>query len=358
MGQPYVVIMAGGKGERLWPLSTPARPKPFLQFGGQSFLQAAVEQVRPLVPLSRILVAANAAHVELVRAQLPELPAENILAEPEPKGTAACLCLAAAVLQRADPAAVLLALPCDQLVEQRDAYRRLLAAGAEIAADGAFVLFGIPPGGPETGYGYIACAEAQEQAFRIARFVEKPDRETAEAMLDAGNSLWNSGLAAFRLDRFWEKVAACLPEYARLFRPLREAAGRPDPRAVNEVYQELAPCNIEVGLFERIPADCLVLPAPFTWLHVGDWGAIGGLLAADADGNGVHARHVGIDTTGSVIVSSDPDRVVATIGLRDIVIVETPGALLVMDRQRAQETRRILALLAEEAVPAGERSGS
>jgi len=347
--QPYIVIMAGGRGERLWPFSTRSHPKQFLQFNGPSFLQITVAQITEMVPASHIFVVVNQEHAELAAQQLPELPVENILCEPAGRGTAACLAFAAHILEREDPHAVMIALASDLVIPDKAPFQHLLQAGADLAArEEAFVLLGATPTHPATNLGYIGCAEPVDNAqgvpvYRVARFVEKPDAATADALLQTGQYFWNCGIFVWRVDHFWREMAEHLPAYAAAFRSIPAWQHRRElPSLLAEVYSGLTPVTIDYGLIEKSAQHCIALALPFTWHHVGDWEAIGVLLPQDASGNAAQARHVSIDTAGSIIIAENANKIIATIGVEDLVIVDTPDALLVMDKHRAQETRRIL----------------
>jgi len=348
MGQVFAVIMAGGRGERLWPLSTPSRPKQFLPLlSGKSFLQATAERVTSLVGKDGLFVVVPQEYKELVAQEL-SLPREQILVEPEGRNTAPALGLAGLILFARDPKAVMIALPSDHLVTKTEEFQKVLGVAVEVAQKGEhLVTLGIKPDRPATGYGYIRYAElfAEVQGipvYQVERFVEKPDRAKAEAFLEEGCYLWNSGIFVWRVDTFMHGLSQHMPElYAGLLE-LREHLGKPSwEDTLARVYSRLPAISIDYGLMEKAQ-NVLVIPADIGWSDVGDWSAMASLFPQDESGNAVCATHVGIDTENCVIYAEDPERLVATLGLRDLVIVETKEALLILRRDCAQEVRKIL----------------
>ncbi len=347
----YAVIMAGGRGERLWPLSTPERPKQFLALAGdRTMLQETVDRIRPLVPAARTYVVAPKEFAHLVRRQL-DIPEENILVEPVGRNTAPCLGLAAVVLRAKDPQAVMIALPADHVIGDRDRFRTILEAAVKVAARGeCLVTLGIVPDRPATGYGYIRRGELFQEmgegtVYHARGFTEKPDRKTAEEFLASGEYLWNSGMFVWRVDTFLKALAAHMPELHAGLGEIEAHLGQADwARTVARVYAGLPAVSVDYGVMERA-SNVVVIPADIGWSDVGDWSALDAVLSADENGNVVRARHVGIETDGCVIYAENPKRLVATVGLKDLVIVETDQGLLVVRKDRAQDVRRIVDLL-------------
>ena len=348
MAGVFAVVMAGGRGERLWPLSTPARPKQFLPLlSGKSFLLATVERVMPLVGKEGLFVVVPQEYKELVAREL-SLPWEQIIVEPAGRNTAPALGISGLVLSARDPKAVIIALPADHLVAKTEEFQRVLRVAVELAQKGEhLVTLGIKPDRPATGYGYIRYAElfAKVQGipvYRAERFVEKPDRAKAEAFLAEGSYLWNSGIFVWRVDTFMHALSQHMPELYSGLLELREHLGKPSwAEALGCVYPRLPAISIDFGLMEKAQ-NVLVIPADIGWSDVGDWSAISSLLPRDESGNAVRAQHLGIDTENCVIYAEDPGRLVATLGLRDLVVVETKEALLILRRDRTQEVRKIL----------------
>lgn len=348
MPEAYAVIMAGGKGERLWPLSTPARPKQFLRIlDGKSFLQVTVERITSLIPKEKVLVITPKEFVLLVHEDL-DIPEENVIAEPMGRNTAPCAALAALFLAQRDPKAVMVVLPADHVIKNVEQFHLVLSKAIEIASrEDYLVTLGIVPDRPATGYGYIRrgrpFAESSDPAvFHVEKFKEKPDRKTAEKFLAEGGYFWNSGMFVWRVDVFLHALSQHLPALYTTFEELREYLGQPNwDRKLAEVYQKIPAISIDHGLMEKAE-NVLVIPADIGWSDVGDWAALGAFLPQDADGNAVHARHLGIETKGCVIYAEDPDRLVATLGVEDLVIVDTKEALLILPKERAQEVRKLL----------------
>jgi mannose-1-phosphate guanylyltransferase len=286
LSQAYVVIMAGGRGERLWPLSTPERPKQFLGlFGNRTMLQQTVDLVLPLVPLERILIVTSAEHVALVQEQLPELPPGNVVGEPAGRGTAACVALAAFVVQKASARAVMVALPADHIIEDVDGFRQLMGRAIAMAALGNhLVTLGIEPSRPETGYGYIHAPhewigeegpQDVPSAREVNRFTEKPDRETAERFLREGTYYWNSGMFVWRVDTVLEEIRTWMPNLHQAMSGLRSTFGTAEfQEALGEAYAALESASIDRGVMEKC-ARILLLPASgIGWSDVGGWEAL------------------------------------------------------------------------------------
>ncbi|MFQ6116738.1 MAG: mannose-1-phosphate guanylyltransferase [Candidatus Bipolaricaulia bacterium] len=358
----FAVIMAGGRGERLWPLSTQERPKQFLRLlGERTMLQETVERVAPLVSLEHTYVVVGREHVELVSEQLPSLPAENIIVEPLGRGTASCVGLAAVRLAQIDPEGVMLVLPADHVVKDGERFLKLLEDAATIAAGGTYlVTLGVSPDRPATGYGYIQASTPWQRSglavkspvLEVERFTEKPDRRTAERFLAEGDYLWNSGIFIWRVDTILREIEAHMPKLHAALLTIGERIGAPDYEALLErVYREQDVVSIDYGVMEKSDR-VLVLPTgEIGWSDVGDWAALGELLEHDGQGNAIQAHHIGIDTENCVIISPRAEaegRLVATLGLAGLVIVDTDDVLLVMDKDRAQEVKRLIELQAAE----------
>ena len=337
----YGVILAGGGGTRLWPASRRQRPKQFLPLvpGGQTLLQATVERLRAVIPLERILVVTAADQVAHIARAVPELPAENILAEPEARNTAPCIGLAALeVERRAGGEALLAVVPSDQYVSNQTSYAAALTAALAAAGRGLVATIGIPPTRPETGFGYIEVgAQEQAGASLVARFVEKPDRARAAEYLASGRHLWNSGMFFFRAERMLRAVREHMPELSAILEQLRA-----DPSRAAALYPTAPAISIDYGIIERLaPGEVAVVPGDFGWNDVGSWSALHDLGGRDAAGNVGHGETVAVDASGNVLYSSE-GQLVAAIGVHDLVIVATGDAVLVVPRERAQDVKEIV----------------
>ncbi|MBC7220196.1 NTP transferase domain-containing protein [Candidatus Bipolaricaulota bacterium] len=353
----FAVIMAGGRGERLWPLSTRERPKQFLALAGAgTMLQETADRIRPLVPAERMCVVALKEIAHLVREQL-DVPDENILVEPMGRNTAPCLGLAAVVLRAKDPQAVMIALPADHVIRDRDRFLTIMKAAVKVATGGDYlVTLGIVPDRPAAGYGYIRRGElfaksGDLEIYRAERFIEKPDHKTAERFIEEGGYYWNSGMFVWRVDAILKAITEQMPHLSAGLCEINAHLGRASwAEVVERVYRNLPSISIDYGVMERA-SNVLVIPAEIGWSDLGDWSALGAVIPSDSQGNVVRARHVGVETEGSIVYADNPERLVATVGLKDLVIVDTDQGLLVMPKARAQEVRRILELLGKQQGP-------
>ncbi len=341
----YAVIMAGGFGTRFWPRSRRGTPKQFLAISGRrTMLQETMHRLRGIVPERRVFAVASAEHRKLIRAQLPGLPAANVVIEPAARGTAACLALAAEHIARRDPEALMAVFPADHVITQRRAFAQALRRAFDIAAaERCLVTFGIAPTAPETGYGYIEVgaplAGAAPRAYWAARFHEKPDARTAQAYVQAGRFLWNSGMFVWRVDVFFDALARHAPEIARAVR----GGGRAGRAARERLYRRLPVVSIDVALMERAER-IAVVEGDFGWSDVGSWAAMGALWGTDAAGNACQGNAMLIDCRDSVVAARE--RLIALIGVDDLVVVDSPDAVLVCPKSRAQEIRRVVDALA------------
>jgi mannose-1-phosphate guanylyltransferase len=345
----YAIIMAGGSGTRFWPKSRRDRPKQLLRLAGAStMLQQTVARIEPMVARDRVFIVTGADQATATRAQLPDLPAENVIAEPCPRDTAPCVGLAAGIVVKRDPAATMIVMPADHVIEPADAFRATVGAAVSIVEDdpSALVTFGIKPTHPETGYGYIERGVLVETrrgipVYRVVRFKEKPDRAAAERFLTAGNFAWNSGIFVWRAGRILEEIRDHRPQLAKGLEPILQALGTP---AESETLTRLFP------RIERIPIDkavmeharnVMVLEVPYRWSDVGDWRALAGLLECDGAGNATQGAVVARDTTNSIIVSDDGG-LVAALGVDGVVIVHSGKATLVARKDQLDKLKSLV----------------
>jgi mannose-1-phosphate guanylyltransferase len=344
----YAVVMAGGSGTRFWPQSRHAWPKQFLALADKqlSLLQQTVARLSGSIPPERILVVTSERHAEATREQLPTLPPENVLAEPAARNTAPCVAWAAAHVSARSPRAVMAVLPSDPHIQDEVGYRAVLSRALEAASDGGLITIGVSPTRPETGYGYIEVGPTlKEGVHRVTRFVEKPTLERAQGFLHAGNFLWNSGMFFFRADVVLDEFERQLPDLHQFARGSREllARGSSDTEYAKARYAELTSISIDHGIMEKA-RDIRVVPGAFGWFDIGSWTTAYELAAKDDDGNTQHAEAVLLDCERCYVRAGD-GKVIALVGLKDLIVVDTKDALLIMPRERAQDVKRVVELL-------------
>lgn len=339
------LIMAGGRGERFWPKSRKNLPKQFLSLtgDGRTMIQLTVERILPLVDMQDIYISTNRSYKALVREQLPELPEENILCEPVAKNTAPCIGLGAVHITRKYEDAVMFVLPSDHLIKYNAMYLDTLRRASEVAEAGDnLVTLGIMPDYPETGYGYIKFQPDARKgvAFEVERFVEKPDLETAKQYLATEQYLWNSGMFIWRVSTILRSIEKYLPDTYAGLRRIGDAIGAPDEKDVLEKeFSAFKSESIDYGIMEK--ADHIyTLPGSFGWDDVGSWNAVERIQPANEFGNVVHGNAVTVDTKRCIIQGGK--KLIATVGLEDIIIVDTDDALLVCEKGDAGEIKKVL----------------
>lgn len=353
----HTVVMAGGSGTRFWPVSRKALPKQFLTlFGEQSLIQQAVRRCSDLSSADSTWIVTNSVHAVETGRQLPELAADHILIEPCGRNTAPCIAIAAARLLADDPDAVMLVTPADHVITPNEAF----VAAVQRAMDtvqkdpSRLCLFGIVPTRPATGYGYIERGDELavcDRVFNVARFREKPNLETAEEFLAAGNFLWNSGIFVWRADTILAALQQHSPGVTEVLDRFKEHAGTEEwSAAMEREFANMPSISIDYAVLEHSQSVC-VLEAPFTWDDVGSWSALARVHNQDEHGNTVLGRHVGVDTKNSTIFSSG-DHLVTTIALDDCVVVHTEHSTLVAKLDDEAQIKELLAAL--EAAELGE----
>jgi mannose-1-phosphate guanylyltransferase / mannose-6-phosphate isomerase len=356
----YPVIMAGGSGTRFWPLSRQLFPKQLLKIiGDETLIQQTMRRVVTGAPPERVMISTNPPQAESIRVQLSEWKdalKDNFILEPEARNTAPAIALVALELLRRDPDAVMLVVPADHIVKGQKDFDAAVALAAELALQGLLVTFGIKPIRPETGYGYIRPdvrtllgKRGKLKGYRVGRFVEKPNAVKAAQYLRAGDYYWNSGMFVWRAATILEEIRRHQSALARgieqIGRLIEEDAGR---AAIDEEYRRLPSISIDTGVMEKSDKAAMV-PVVFKWSDVGSWGSLDEVAAKDKAGNVVGGRVIDIDSRRSVVYGDR--RVVATIGLNDMVVVDTPDATLVCPKSRAQDVKRIVDILKQQGAP-------
>jgi mannose-1-phosphate guanylyltransferase len=347
----YALVMAGGSGTRLWPYSRSNRPKQFLQLGNShTMLQETITRTLPLIPLEQFFIATGAAYVPLIMEQVPNLPRENMVAEPVGRGTAACIGLAALQMLRRDPAAVMVVLSADHRIANNDCYLNALSLGVTLAEQGHLVVLGLEAKLPHTSYGYIEIGQKLGQkdellAYKVAAFHEKPSATQAQAYVATKRYLWNAGMFVWRADRILQELATYQPElmqYLELIDTyINEQVEDWSDEAVQQ-WSNIEQTSIDVAVMQHTDAG-VVIPAPIGRQDVGDWNAVYEGQNHDVDANVVIGQHVGVATQRTLIYAGQ--RVVTTIGLEDFVVVDTDDAVLICPRDRAQDVKLLVTQL-------------
>ena len=340
--------MAGGSGTRLWPLSRRNYPKQALKLVGEkTMFQYAVERIRPIFPPERIMVVTLAKHAPILMEQVPELPEENFILEPEGRGTAPAIGLAAIHLAKQDPDACMVILTADHYITETTRFCEVLTA-AEKVADGRLVTLGIQPSSASTGFGYIhqGALAGEENGFpfyAVERFTEKPDLATARKMMDSGEYSWNSGMFAWQVKRILKEFQQQMPDfYARLMEVNASLDTSDYQPVIERVWPQVSKETIDYGIMEGA-GDVVVIPVDIGWTDIGSWGSLLDLLPADANANVFVGPHIEIDTKNTMIFGDK--RLVAVMGVEDLVIVDTEDVVMVCSREREQDVKALVELL-------------
>jgi mannose-1-phosphate guanylyltransferase len=342
----YAVIMAGGSGTRLWPVSRRSHSKQSLKLvGDRTMFQHAVDRLAPLYKPEQIYVVTRQDQSALLAAQVPELPSSNFINEPVGRGTAPAIGLAAIHLQQRDPEAVMAVLTADHYIENQGRFRQALEAASALARGGSLVTLGINPTCPSTAFGYIEQGQSggkvhDLQFFQVKRFTEKPRVDVAQKMVASGKYSWNSGMFIWRAGRILEEFEKQMPELYGLLMVVKTALVEGKTKEViAHVWDQVNEQTIDYGVMEHA-RDVVVIPVDIGWTDVGSWASLAELLPADEDGNIFVGPYKEIDTHNTLVFGGK--RLVATIGLKDIVIVDSEDALLVCAKSREQEVREIV----------------
>lgn len=350
----YAVIMAGGSGTRLWPLSLKKCPKQALNLVGErTMLGHAVDRILPLFGPERIIVVTRDEHCAVLAEKTPELPLKSFVLEPAGRGTAPAIGLAAIHLRKKDPDAIMVVLTADHFIKDTVRFREVLSAAAMVAAKGHLVTLGIKPPTASTGFGYIKQGKSIEAAdglpvFAVEKFVEKPDQEKATAMVKSGDYSWNSGMFIWRVDRILEEFKRQMPDFHAQLTMVENALGTSGyEKVIGDIWPGVAKETIDYGIMEGAK-DVAVIPVDIGWTDVGSWGSLFDVLSTDADGNTAVGPHLSIDTHNSLLFGGK--RLIATIGVKDLVIVDTENALLVCPRDREQEVKEIVERLGKQGM--------
>lgn len=347
----HAIIMAGGSGTRFWPASRACKPKQLLSLAGEeTMIEATVKRLDKLAAPERILIVTNRKLIAPIQDCLPSFPAQNSIGEPCKRDTAPCIGLAAALVMRDDPEAIMAVMPSDHVITTDEQFTNALKQGeAIVVADpSCIVTFGIKPSYPAESFGYIERGDELKPAgaFLVKSFKEKPKADLAKQYVAAGNFFWNSGIFIWKAKTIWDALAKNEPEmFAHLDR-IRAAIGKPDYAAVLErEFEAIQGKSIDFAVMEKHP-NVVMIEAPFSWDDVGTWQSLQRLLPTDPNGNTIVGKHIGIRTSGT-IVHNHGEHLVVTMGLKDCLIVHTPDATLVANKHDEEAVREVVKILEE-----------
>jgi mannose-1-phosphate guanylyltransferase len=346
----YAVIMAGGGGTRLWPLSRKKRPKQMVSlFDDRTLFQTSVQRLYGVFPPERILVVTVQEQAAELKSQTPEIPGDNFLIEPAGRGTASVIGLAAVALQARDPQAIMAVVTSDQYMGKEDLFRALLRSAHDFAADGYLVTLGIEPTFPATGFGYIQRGEKVGahrgmDAYSVMRFKEKPDEDQARLLLASGNHSWNSGMFVWKVEKILDEFARQMPELAAALKSIQHAWGTPDQQAsLERIWPGLESKTIDYGIMEGAEGVVVIPAAGLEWSDVGSWDSLFEVVEGDSQGNIIlGGTHVGIDTRQTLVYVEQERRLIVTIGVEDLVVVDTGDVVLVCRKDQAQKVRQVV----------------
>jgi mannose-1-phosphate guanylyltransferase len=349
----HAIVMAGGSGTRFWPASRADLPKQLLPLAGErTLLEDTVDRLEGFVPADRVMIVTSARLLGTIRSQLPDIPEASLVGEPCKRDTAPCIGLAALLVSRHDPAATMAVMPSDHVIRPAAKFQDAIRQAAALVerSPGRLVTFGIRPTYPAESFGYIqqgaplAVAPGEAPAHAVARFREKPPASVAEEYLAAGNYLWNAGIFVWKAATILAALEERQPECLAHLQRIAAAWDTPDREAVFAAeFAGIKGISIDYAVLEHA-RDVVVIEAPFTWDDLGGWSAVARQRGADAEGNTIVGRHLGIESVRTIVHSSG-DHLVVTMGLEDMLVVHTPDATLVADRAREEAVRKVVAEL-------------
>ncbi len=349
----HAIVMAGGSGTRFWPQSREQMPKQLLKLAGdRTMIQQTIDRCCDMIAAEHSWVVTNAVQVEKTRLQLPGLPAENILVEPQARNTAPCVGLAAIHCLHRDPDAIMFIMPADHVISPPEVFQTAARQAFDVVRQHPerLVLFGITPTFPSTGYGYIECGDADSDTdgvFDVKAFREKPQLELAEQYVAAGNFYWNCGIFCWKADTILRQLGKYEPDTHQRLLKVKSAIGTDAyDDVLAEEFPKMNSTSIDYAVLERA-AGVSVIEAPFSWDDVGGWLSVPRLAGQDSDGNTIDGTFVGIDTKNCIVRSSG-DHLVATLGLDDLIIVHTEDATLIARKQDSERIKEILAELKQQ----------
>ena len=340
------LIMAGGKGTRFWPLSTEEKPKQFLNLiGEETMIQMTVNRIKPIIPIERVFVCTGAMYVDLVKEQLPELPEQNIIIEPEGRNTAPCIALSAFVIKKYYKDANMIVLPSDHLISDEDEFRNVIKNADEFVKENkeAIITLGMEPTRAETGYGYIRYGKDEKEinnhkVIKVDAFVEKPNKEKAEAYIKEGNYLWNGGMFLWSADNILKQIEKYSNDTYKALKDIETVANEEIQELINNNYHKTEAISIDYAVMEKSDS-IYVVPSRFGWDDVGSWEALDRYREKDDKGNVLVGSAKVVDSHGNLVISSNHDIVVE--GLKDIYVIENDGKILVGQKSNVANVKEL-----------------
>lgn len=344
----YALILAGGSGTRFWPRSRKNKPKQLLNItGDEILLKKTIKLTKPIVPVGRIYIITTQSQAAIIKKTIPEIPDENILLEPYGKNTAPAIGLSSLYIQSADPNAVVAILPADHYIKDTDRFHQTILSGASKASEETcIVTIGIPPKGPETGYGYIQAGEIidnRKKIFAVKSFHEKPNLNTAESYVKNGNFFWNSGIFITKTSSMIQEIKTHMSHTYACLNKIRPSLGADNEQeAIKECYQNMESISIDYGVIEK-SKNVFMIEGDFGWNDVGSWPSAAQYWPADTKKNAFIGEIISLDSAQCIVYS--PKKLVALLGVEDLVIIEEDDVLMVCKKQRSQDIKRLVALL-------------
>ncbi len=351
----FAVIMAGGGGTRFWPISRQKTPKQLLNLsGGDALINETIDRISSIVQREDIYIVTNEKQGDLLSDTIACTDTLNILYEPAARNTAAAIGYAAFAIQKRHGDGIMCVFPSDHYIKDEAGFKSTLERAVDIAeSSGNLVTIGIKPTFPSTGYGYIKLLKDTghiyaDSAYDVDEFVEKPELETAKAYMESGEYLWNSGMFVWRVSKILEDFKRFLPKlYKKLENLSIYMGGKDEYEKLHEIYPSLISTSIDYGVMERSD-DVVVVPGDFGWNDVGSWDALGAIFDADEKGNIIRGDNVGLDTRNSIVYSNS--RLIATIGLDNMIVIETDDSILVCPKEKAQDVKKIVEHLKKQGM--------
>ncbi|MCS7258125.1 MAG: mannose-1-phosphate guanylyltransferase [candidate division WOR-3 bacterium] len=348
----YAVVLAGGKGERFWPMSRSNLPKQFIRlFGKDSLVVATAKRIGKLVPIERQYFVLSKSLSLILKKQI-RISRKNIIYEPVGKNTAPAIGLAVAYLEKIDPQGTVIVLPADHIIKDTDKFCRCVKFAYELAQKDYLITFGIPPTAPETGYGYINIKEEFQRdngllSYKVWRFVEKPDIKTAQKYLKSGKYFWNSGMFVFKIKTILDAYKICLPDFYRHLKEYQKHIGtKTQNEALNNLYYNAPATSIDYAVLEKV-SNIIMIKANFYWDDVGSWLALERHFSKDSSGNVILGDVVNYNTQNSIIVNDKG--LIATMGIDDLVVVRNQDVILVMSKAQAMQLKELIKEIAKNS---------